>query len=111
MRISDWSSDVCSSDLLNHYHSWTKTRIRKDITGSFQYLHFCTFNVNFQYIRDAGILAAEIFYGYCLNGNGFEDALSTSVYQRRVRDILDRKSVRVGKEFVITCSFRWSPNH
>src|SRR3546814_5980133 len=29
MRISDWSSDVCSSDLLDHYPDMTQARLEK----------------------------------------------------------------------------------
>src|SRR3546814_16459706 len=33
MRISDWSSDVCSSDLCNHYFSSSGKCLRIDIRG------------------------------------------------------------------------------
>src|SRR3546814_18954285 len=33
MRISDWSSDVCSSDLLSHY-GWSKYKAERNVMAS-----------------------------------------------------------------------------
>src|SRR3546814_18835013 len=98
MRISDWSSDVCSSDLG-----------REDLRG---------LGVEHQVIiveMRAGDMPVEILgleiererigedavqrFGDCLGGVGLEIG-------RRLQRSEER---RVGKECVRTCRFRWSP--
>src|SRR3546814_8861742 len=38
MRISDWSSDVCSSDLIFNQPRWLREGIYKDILASFEFV-------------------------------------------------------------------------
>src|SRR3546814_1886213 len=86
MRISDWSSDVCSSDL-NH--------------GVRVVPSAC----NFLLVLFEGDVSAETVYnrlmdaGYIvrwLPGQGLPNALRS-------------EERRVGKECVSTCRYRWSP--
>src|SRR3546814_14063026 len=98
MRISDWSSDVCSSDLIQlvitehrvtapHRRSCSDQPIqivishdtRSDVTG--QQVHYAA------YVR---ILVIQVFI-----------IENTSRSEER----------RVGKECVSTCRSRWSPYH
>src|SRR3546814_14410639 len=97
MRISDWSSDVCSSDL--HHLA-----VLGDGIGTFQHLH---------HHRAGGHEAAEVVeegprlvhrveaFGLLA---GHVDALAGDDAERS-------EERRVGKECVRTCSSRWSPYH
>src|SRR3546814_16464373 len=99
MRISDWSSDVCSSDLIDIYS------LGSVLLG--QSRVFTTFG------GDLFIWSAE---GDINAGRG---SRSTAVYQppRRVYDLygnvtLSRSEARrVGKECVSTGRSWWSPVH
>src|SRR3546814_2126925 len=87
MRISDWSSDVCSSDLLA-----LRPGFEKMIPQSHTYIK------NYLENRDQ------------LGGMG--NALRV-VVENQAGDIYDARSEerRVGKECVSTCRSRWSPYH
>src|SRR3546814_10676981 len=88
MRISDWSSDVCSSDLLASFAN--------------------------QRNRALTALRAEQAKSEALLTN----VLPTSIAERlkvatqTIADHFDRSAERrVGKECVSTCRSRWSPSH
>src|SRR3546814_11787929 len=90
MRISDWSSDVCSSDLDGN---------RLLECGS-------SFGQRAGLIDDQGIDFTEVFDGgriakqdalRCATASGHHDGRSAER--------------RVGKECVSTCRSRWSPYH
>src|SRR3546814_10234367 len=92
MRISDWSSDVCSSDLL----------------GNSPKLHsFCHFIWPGKQLwnRDLDALADPSFISELgrLTGCHFERAWQTSLRRSEER--------RVGTECVSPCRSRWSPYH
>src|SRR3546814_21128861 len=99
MRISDWSSDVCSSDLYrSRRHTAVESRRpmkRIDIVYGGQ-----SYSVG---QRDIDELRAEILAktraegGYWLEVNSGEGARS--------------EERRVGQECVSTCRSRWSPYH
>src|SRR3546814_15288813 len=81
MRISDWSSDVCSSDLM------TYTNVQKVLDGDGgQRERYAAFVERFQVMEELALL---------LN-------------RKRVKRSEER---RVGKECVSTCRARWSPYH
>src|SRR3546814_12065085 len=101
MRISDWSSDVCSSDLvvdrlpaakgrkfylIQHLEDWTGPRERVLATWKLPLEKL----VIARWLKDITIELGE----------------STS-YQPNARS----EERRVGKECVRTCSSRWSPYH
>src|SRR3546814_2328621 len=82
MRISDWSSDVCSSDLGDRIHrKILKVSCGYDLPAEHQFLH-----------RDDGC-----------KGRVFEQG--DQVVSKRSEER------RVGKECVSTCRSRWSPYH
>src|SRR3546814_18571695 len=87
MRISDWSSDVCSSDLM--------------IAASFA----------------DSLAAIVIFYGIGIGvGVGFAYVPAIGTVQRwfvlrRGQASGRSEERRVGKECVSTCRSRWSPYH
>src|SRR3546814_1572717 len=100
MRISDWSSDVCSSDLLAERH-------RPEVRES----------------SDARIRRG----GHDRPKDALRNASAVLIYEevggdaaRPVSEPADRKHLvafsrseerRVGKECVSTCRSRWSPYH
>src|SRR3546814_12733158 len=97
MRISDWSSDVCSSDLIlktvpaTREDVFVQTRIEKSNGGA-------PINVDWR-VRstNAGFKIIDVVV----------ERVSMAVTQRSERS----EERRVGKECVSTCSSRWSPYH
>src|SRR3546814_13529503 len=111
MRISDWSSDVCSSDLLVHAF------LRQAIAEGFFHADMhqgnlfvkadgtiaaVDFGIMGRINRQARYWLAEILYG-----------LTTGNYRRVAEIHFEARSEerRVGKECVSTCRSRWSPYH
>src|SRR3546814_11867105 len=100
MRISDWSSDVCSSDL----PPVTRLRI----------VRVCA--------RLLASISADNFEGCAVShvGGDSEDVLAVSLddfWKDRhdfaslgPRDAIRSEERRLGKECVSTCRSRWSPN-
>src|SRR3546814_15601549 len=108
MRISDWSSDVCSSDLL----AISDTRIDED-----------TFAAGLDYERlemqrdvaiRVGVVGAQPIATLddLVLGRLDENRWICSE-RRKLEDPRDARSEerRVGKECVSTCRSRWSPYH
>src|SRR3546814_15553063 len=98
MRISDWSSDVCSSDL----RVWRP---------------FDLGNVLFGFLPDRnqrvdGRIKRLAILGFGrLDQQAFRDK-QREVDRRRVKSIIEQarsEERRVGKECVSTCRSRWSP--
>src|SRR3546814_11311380 len=96
MRISDWSSDVCSSDLLDRdarllLHGEHEAALRGPVElGEHETRHPSVFDERLR-LREA-VLARR--------GVEHEQHLGDRSEERRV-----------GKECVSTCSSRWSPDH
>src|SRR3546814_4638874 len=92
MRISDWSSDVCSSDLadalsrIDVYKSQTADLIEGGVAGAIN----LRLNKPFNFKEPTVVVTARGNYG-----------LQTERSEER----------RVGKECVSTCRSRWSPYH
>src|SRR3546814_2340035 len=82
MRISDWSSDVCSSDLI----ALEKLMVLMDSE-----------NITFDDLRNATMKARDV---------------KVHVVGDMIVDTFTRSEERrVGKECVSTCRSRWSPYH
>src|SRR3546814_16019813 len=97
MRISDWSSDVCSSDLPLIL---AKTLIRSSPDATGTALHMLRLA---ELARKRGILGLDQF----LDEMNYEPFV-----HRAVALAVDRSEERrVGKECVSTCRSRWSPYH
>src|SRR3546814_9263247 len=97
MRISDWSSDVCSSDLMLKKVADTQGRVlheeaHPEAGGYFRSDHF-----NF---AKAGVPALYV--------DGGEDLLEGG---KAAGEAARSEERRVGKECVSTCRSRWSPYH
>src|SRR3546814_8337409 len=90
MRISDWSSDVCSSDL----HIAVRQFLR-DHRGDPQ----------------VDLLLAVDRAGSDVAGVGAEVQQVAAVDAFREHVVQRSEERRVGKECVSTCRYRWSPYH
>src|SRR3546814_6270867 len=84
MRISDWSSDVCSSDLCQFVESWDFFEALTQALPEFAYRRVD--------------LAVDVPDGSCS-------------HDRTVGAFRRSEERRVGKECVSTCRSRWSPYH
>src|SRR3546814_5054126 len=95
MRISDWSSDVCSSDLIGRTIAWQGSG--KDETGV---------------DADSGEVLVKIDPRY-FRPTEVDFLLGDPGKARRVlgwRHTTRSEERRVGKECVSTCRSRWSPD-
>src|SRR3546814_15016697 len=103
MRISDWSSDVCSSDLIEHGQN---LRFELDHVGEpllitehkFRVKRFPTCGAIHRAMD--GVLDLKARHGF-----GAQDVASVDLHMPRSEER------RVGKECVSTCRSRWSPYH
>src|SRR3546814_1595351 len=86
LRISDWSSDVCSSDQ-------SRRRRSRSRSGCCQSCRACPPVRSVRPLRRDGLLRLHARRG----GAGRRECRS--------------EERRVGKECVSTCGFRWSPYH
>src|SRR3546814_2335228 len=96
MRISDWSSDVCSSDLKLSplFELQVKTRIDKE-------------DRFYQEKAIAPLLTIDLIE----NAFKHADIQSQDSFIRIVMELQRSEERRVGKECVSTCRSRWSPYH
>src|SRR3546814_10117472 len=108
MRISDWSSDVCSSDLRGDgaHHGG------EDARRSLKSLGYLPGIEDIEIIHVAGCEVAP------LAEQALDRLLHRCAVVRRVDRHHDRADItirseerRVGKECVSTCRSRWSPYH
>src|SRR3546814_14019931 len=98
MRISDWSSDVCSSDLLDH-------------------VALGDGDLELGRLADLDVVEAQVARGVRIHALDVRGVLAAAVDDDHLRG--DRGAVvalrseerRVGKECVRTCRSRWSPYH
>src|SRR3546814_14459288 len=102
MRISDWSSDVCSSDLLmleEVVGAWNLVVMDRDALLGAQLVDQLLHRAR----RHDLVLPARD--DDARRGAGREEAEVVHVRRRRSEER------RVGKECVSTCRYRWSPYH
>src|SRR3546814_14320370 len=98
MRISDWSSDVCSSDLISAALS----------RRSAWFLFGLTFLVVYREVFETILFYAAIW----AQGNGGALLAGAATAASLLGLIAWRSEERrVGKECVSTCRSRWSPYH
>src|SRR3546814_12321506 len=105
MRISDWSSDVCSSDLI----------LQTAVTGGIV--------IGFYLRKDSRAAIGRIYIQNDAFACGQPDSLITDIshlpdFFDFLRIIVRAEGIeprseerRVGKECVSTCRSRWAPDH
>src|SRR3546814_16101786 len=101
MRISDWSSDVCSSDLFSGTTCIELVQPTNDQPSIFR-----------EVLDRHGEGAVHHHYPKirCLTAPEY-DALCASYRTLGYEEALRSEERRVGKECVSTCRSRWSPYH
>src|SRR3546814_15556804 len=97
MRISDWSSDVCSSDLAKAFKPGLRV-----LTSSLD-------SPTTPQDKDLSpqVLLPTLFFHF----NSFSRHNSTALSTVRAQEGQRSEERRVGKECVSTCKSRWSPYH
>src|SRR3546814_13996648 len=112
MRISDWSSDVCSSDLIGNPREHCEALIGAPVhaitesgapTGDRHVLLWNPPVVN----KDLGLRASARSQSNRIARIAIKSGLKTLVFAQTRRS----EERRVGKECVSTCRSRWSPYH
>src|SRR3546814_15534101 len=100
MRISDWSSDVCSSDLQCHYvHFYSLGQV----------LVTCPNRWSF---TQSILLTCFAFIEACIaRAHGAHLAFNFLLRQVGHQASGRSEERRVGKECVSTCRSRWAPDH
>src|SRR3546814_12723021 len=96
MRISDWSSDVCSSDLSLRRASDRPSRVRQGACGPAGAVRGGGRGAVKPWLTDRAAAGATVRPG---------EGCSTGGTPHRSEER------RVGKECVSTCRSRWSPDH
>src|SRR3546814_14979381 len=99
MRISDWSSDVCSSDLgphftINRMLTFDSVKLRLEREQPLTFLEF-----NYMILQAYDFRELALKHGCCLQLGGSDQWGNRS------------EERRVGKECVSTCRSRCSPYH
>src|SRR3546814_17200885 len=113
MRISDWSSDVCSSDLeprgilVGEAVHHTAIKMHPPVHSAFAHL---TFKVGTLLGRNAGIVRAQADQHLALDVSGVlrPGGRKAAVKADDAAHIRSEER-RVGKECVSKCRSRWSP--
>src|SRR3546814_13280418 len=118
MRISDWSSDVCSSDLLQVDSTRT---VNVDGAETYTVKQQRTVHVTEGLMKeefDKGLNTTVAANGEIRNITGLFDETLNDGETRLVTGTFDEtldgnrsEERRVGKECVSTCRSRWSPYH
>src|SRR3546814_15322453 len=97
MRISDWSSDVCSSDLILIVEHQLADLFQRDVAGNFR-------------VAQATIrILLDDAFGLCHAGQANRRYCIAPVPTGWSMLHLRSEERRVGKECVSTCRSRWSP--
>src|SRR3546814_8988886 len=110
MRISDWSSDVCSSDLplnsmaLGFYEQWVNGQRAIAHGGDTVWFH------SYLWLfpdADTGVFISMNSAGK----DGAAGAVRSALFHKFADRYLRSVERRVGKEWVSTCRTRWSQDH
>src|SRR3546814_20352226 len=100
MRISDWSSDVCSSDLFQSAAQYVKNLNLMRSRRRYRYLRQQLQKSTYRNLVNGD-------YAFTPRNSPFSVVVHTHPFFRLCRS----EERRVGKECVSTCSSRWSPYH
>src|SRR3546814_20593208 len=102
MRISDWSSDVCSSDLLSDEHRDWLVNVRKIAPETVTAYKLATRDgwLMFPYLRDGELVAAK-----------YRKLPKQFRQDAECEPALRSEERRVGKECGSPCRSRWTAYH
>src|SRR3546814_12380978 len=101
MRISDWSSDVCSSDLGQPSEGW----MTYGMADLVQRKRMIDDGSSPEEVKRVERAALDALLGVCETSACRRQTLLSHFGETRSEER------RVGKECVSTCRSRWSPNH
>src|SRR3546814_12856361 len=105
MRISDWSSDVCSSDLANEELERDVKQLDEEVIAVFESYEWPG---NLRELKNVVKRMVLLTQGDIVQVS----ALPEDMVQSLKNNINSRSEERrVGKECVSTCRSRWSPYH
>src|SRR3546814_12588295 len=99
MRISDWSSDVCSSDLIEQAHQDMEAAQRQQDYARMSEIQYGKLPELEKQIAAAQAAETQDF-----------KLLQDKVTAEEIAEVRSEER-RVGKECVGTCRSRWSPSH
>src|SRR3546814_11013092 len=102
MRISDWSSDVCSSDLLSSIIDELEKGGRFAFVGK---------PCDISALRELAKSDARVDQQIPLKLSFFCGGIPSHAGADRIIAEMRSEERRVGKECVRTCRSRWSPSH
>src|SRR3546814_20068384 len=109
MRISDWSSDVCSSDLLSLHRLVQYEILTGYLANGLNQVLDVHFGLEVDYFA-----IGDYYFGFLRPGFGLLPVpvigLVLLLLCLLLR-LLSSEEGRVGKECVNTCRSRWSPSH
>src|SRR3546814_17700198 len=109
MRISNWSSDVCSSDLVPRCRfDEAKTDAGRKALGWYHEKKDDKRGIGLGPNHDWASHSADSFCLMCL---AYEEPMASKPLPRRSTKWVRSEERRVGKECVSTCRSRWSPSH
>src|SRR3546814_15753706 len=103
MRISDWSSDVCSSDL----DSGSEAAEMDELIVT-TFMRAAKYTVK---DRQLPMLASTFYASYMLPARPEGRAIDLTKSNFKKVTAFRSEERRVGKECVSTCRSRWSPYH
>src|SRR3546814_14933907 len=102
MRISDWSSDVCSSDLVvDHAPVAVAAETRDGVGGPVTALD--------RQLRIGRVGSEGVLHPHPTEGPGDLEHLGLGGVEGALEGRSEER--RVGKEGVSTCRYGWSPEH
>src|SRR3546814_2851028 len=114
MRISDWSSDVCSSDLVFERLTFDQAaKIRHSASRNFDSKTHDAFDANPSHELLRKIKSS--IWRWSLNDKSWNEVVDAYAAIRSfdlgIEGLERSEERRVGKECVSTCRSRWSPYH
>src|SRR3546814_12729364 len=108
MRISDWSSDVCSSDLpmVLNFAGYSAIERRRNVDASLKMIEAAWAKE-----PQNPSITDSLGWAYVLTGRIDEAVPLLEKAQRGEPENARSEERRIGKECVSTCRSRWSPYH
>src|SRR3546814_20880137 len=106
MRISDWSSDVCSSDLAGITRS-----LPSGLSPSAQAFHLICSTLPSEGARGLATDAAYRRWGLPPRPENTENSRWKTTGWQYAGKRFRSEERRVGQEWLSTCRSRWSPSH